>query len=228
MDKDSSFMTSPLFYVYMALMIGLIFLEPPHLPELLVLGLGAGIYLEGRRQNGWCSAAIEWPEEFSFLSNCYYNSLRLLKWGTILSMIAALYLLQDGLLSLQQDFTLMVKLFMVMGAWLPATAGVLSLCWMLHDRWARRTGSTTISSLNPPFTQAGLRSSFRTWSWVLVDLFALISTAMLWLYQFLQVVDLPLAVTAYTLFYAAYIVTQLYVFFHYKKLLPQSQLAPEG
>lgn len=221
MNEETSFMTSIYFYVYMALMMGLIFLQPPFTPELLILGFGAGFYLEGRRKNGWRSAAIEWPEEFSFLSTCYYNCLLILKLGTILCIAAALYLVQGGVFNLLQDFPLMTKLFMLMSFWLPSTAGVLSLCWMLHDRWAKRTGSTTIASLHPPFTQAGLRSSFRTWSWVIVVLYAILSCCTLWLYQtFFHIIDIPLAVTAYTIFYALYIPTLLYMFFHYKNMLP--------
>ena len=222
MDNDKNFMTSAHYCIYLGLvLLALFVVENEYRLPVLVVASAVWFYF-ANQQKGWQSPLIEWPEELSFLATCYYASLKILKLGAILMFLTAayriwgddfdsLYLWEDG------PTIVLVELFLLV-----AIASVLSLCWSLHDKWAEGCGSTTIASLNPPFTYG--HRGFKPWSWMLINGTIILLLVMLGLLYLLE--DEPIDINDATTFFVTYLVLalppQLWLYFHYQEILPQA------
>lgn len=121
---------------------------------------------------------IEWPDELGFLATCYYASLKFIKFGILLEALVLIYLFHNWLMQSPDRDHIGAIIYIVSFIWLSATASVLSICWSIHDHWAKQIGSTTITSLKPPFTQG--RRGFKTWSWLLFDVIAIMMLSIMW------------------------------------------------
>lgn len=215
--NDNNFMESPAFLVYLAAIMGLLFLMPDHETEILVLGAGVGLFLEGRR-GGWSDPSIVWPPELALVAKCYYGSLFFIKIATVLSLTALIYLLWDGLLASPDFFTIGGRFYIICCLWIFSAGSLLSLAWMLHDRWAKAAGSVTIKSLNPPFTY-GIRG-FRTISWMLADIIVGVALFILWYNElYLHAFDLFGGTVLLTVFYGLFIPCKYAMYFHFNKEL---------
>ncbi|MBQ1867219.1 MULTISPECIES: hypothetical protein [Selenomonas] len=226
MNEDENFMTSARYLIYIGLvLLALFIVDEQHKMEVFVFAGAVGFYLESRKE-GWQSPLIEWPDELSFLATCYYASLKFIKFGIILEAVVLIYLFHNGLIQIHNFSHIVAIVYIVSLIWLTATASVLSICWSIHDQWAKRTGSTTIASLNPPFTQG--TKSFKTWSWLLFDGIIIVGLGVMWwdnlVMHLFDVFELTAIATVYFLLMVP---MQLWMYFHYKGLLPQKPASIE-
>ena len=217
---DENFATSARFLVFLGMVFWALFFVDEHKMEVFVFACAVALYLEAHKE-GWQSPLIEWPEELSFLSTCYYASLKLLKLGAIVETVVLIYLFWNDVMHSPQLFHITGIIYLVNVIWLSATAGVLSICWSIHDKWAERTGNITIASLKPPFTQG--HRGFKTWSWLLMDAVVIMALVIMCvdhyaLKQF-DVFELTIVCAAY---FVLMIPLQLWMYFHYKGLLPNA------
>ena len=223
MDKDNNFLTSARYCIYMGLVLLAMFVvDDEYRLPVLMFAIAVGFFFETRQKEGWQSPRIEWPEEMSFLATCYYTSLKLLKLGAVLMFLTFVYpIWNDGFHDLYLwDDSATIPLLNLFG--LAAIANVLSVCWSLHDKWAERSGSTTIASLNPPFTY-GYRG-FKPWSWMLINGAIILVLVMMGLMYLLadEPIDIDDAVTFLGTYLILTLPPQLYLYFHYKEILPQA------
>ena len=226
MNEEENFMTSARYLIYIGLvLLALFVVDEQHKMEVFVFAGAVGFYLESRKE-GWQSPLIEWPEELSFLATCYYASLKFIKFGIILEAVVLIYLFHNGLMQSPYLFHILGTIYIVSLIWLTATASVLSICWSIHDQWAKRTGSTTIASLKPPFTQ-GTRG-FKTSSWLLFDgIVVVILTLMWWDYLSMHIFNIFELTAVATVYFILMLPLQLWMYFHYKGLLPKESTSIE-
>ena len=84
------------------------------------------------------------------------------------------------------------------------------------------TNSTTIASLNPPFTYGS--RGFKPWSWMLINGAMILLLVMFSLLYLLD--DEPIDINDATTFFVTYLILalppQLWLYFHYKEVIPQA------
>ena len=216
---DENFATSARFLVFLGMVFFALFFVDDHKMEVFVFACAVAVYLESRKE-GWQSPLIEWPEELSFLSTCYYASLKLLKIGTVIETVVLIYLFWNGVMNRPDLFQIAGNVYLANVIWLSATASTLSICWSIHDKWAERTGSTTITSLKPPFTQGN--RGFKKWSWLLMDGIMIMALVIMWWDHFeLHLYNVFEGTVICSTYFILMLPLQLWLYFHYMGMLPQ-------
>ena len=131
-----------------------------------------------------------------------------------------IYLFWNGVMNRPDLFQIAGNVYLANVIWLSATASTLSICWSIHDKWAERTGSTTITSLKPPFTQGN--RGFKKWSWLLMDGIVIMALVIMWWDHFeLHLYNVFEGTVICSTYFILMLPLQLWLYFHYMGMLPQ-------